>query len=184
VRHSEKSINNKFWCLYWTKVESINKKIVATTALLTAFAFAAIMGGVLASQPFTVLSADTSTKTTTTDGSCGMMADLGMGMKHGHEGGGGLGQVQVSEEYEQKVISIAENDTDVQNLLAEGYNVTSVHPIISTTIDAYGYVTSRATSAILTLQKDTDNKASVWVDGTGGTVTKIVTLSRTVIDKT
>jgi hypothetical protein len=162
-------------------VESINRKIVATTALLTAFAFAVIIGGVLASQASTALSADTNTNTIT--GSCGMMADFGMGMKQGHGGGGGLGQVQVSEEYQQAVISIAENDTDVQTLLAEGYNVTSVHPIISTAIDADGYVTSRATSAILTLQKDTNNTASVWVDITGGTVTRIVSLSRTVIDK-
>ncbi len=81
------------------------------------------------------------------------------------------------------MISIAENDTDVQNLLAEGYNVTAMRPIIKNTVDADGYLTTRATTAVLILQKGTSSCASVLVDIEAGKVTQIVIVTRTVIDK-
>jgi hypothetical protein len=96
---------------------------------------------------------------------------------------GGLGPIQVSSEFEQNVTSIAENDSDVQNLLAGGYNVTSIRPILSTVIDANGNVVTSATSAILTLQKDTTGHATVMVDLEQAKVTRIVIQTITVIDK-
>jgi hypothetical protein len=105
------------------------------------------------------------------------------GMRFGMRGFGGFGPVEVSEEFEQTVINIAESDADVQNLIADGYNVTSVRPIIKTVVDAEGNVVTKATSAVLTLQKDTTGHASVMVDVEEAKVTQIVILTKTVIDK-
>ena len=105
------------------------------------------------------------------------------GMRFGMHGVGGFGPVEVSEEFEQTVTSIAESDTDVQNLIADGYNVTSVRPIIKTVVDAEGNVVTKATSAVLTLQKDTTGHATVMVDIEEAKVTQIVILTRTVIEK-
>jgi hypothetical protein len=105
------------------------------------------------------------------------------GMQFRMHGVGGFGSIEVTEEFEQNVISIAESDTDVQNLVADGYNVTSVRPIIKTVIDAEGNVVTKATSAVLTLQKDTTGHATVMVDVEEAKVTQIVILTRTVIDK-
>lgn len=178
-----------------------NRKIAAL-ALLSLVAFAAVMGGVLltAQAADTATATDENTLNTTTNtvvGDCGDALCLGfggMGFRGRHRGGpmamfGGFGAIEVSEEFEQKVTGIATNDTDVQNLLADGYNVTAVRPIIKTVIDADGYVTTKATSAIVILQKgtsDTSNAsgyASVSVDIENAKVTEIVILTRTVIDK-
>jgi hypothetical protein len=105
------------------------------------------------------------------------------GMRFGMGGFGGFGPVEVSEEFKQIVTNIAGNDTDVQNLITDGYNVTSVRPIIKTVIDAEGTVVTKATIAILTLQKDTTGHATVMVDIEQAKVTQIVILTRTLIDK-
>jgi len=100
--------------------------------------------------------------------------------------GGGRGRygfIEVSEEYEENVINIAKSDKDVQNLLNDGYNITGVRPIITTKVDAKGNVVMKATSAIVMLQKDTTGNASVWVNVEEGKVTRIVILTRTVIEK-
>jgi len=101
-----------------------------------------------------------------------------------HRGGfGGFGPIQVSAEFEQNVTDVANSDTDVQALLAEGYNITSVRPLVESVVDANGYVTTKATSAIVTLQKDTSGRADVLVNLEEGKVTKIVIFTRTVIEK-
>jgi hypothetical protein len=157
------------------------------------------MGGYL----WTVQAADTNTTTTSedtlgtsaiaADSNCGaaLGGDFGMGFGRGHGGGpmaapGGFGAIEVSEEFEQKVTSIAENDSDVQNLLADGYNITAIRPIIKSVVDADGTVTTKATSAIVMLQKDTTDAsgfASVSVDVEAAKVTQVVITTRTVIDK-
>ncbi|MEJ2363121.1 MAG: hypothetical protein P8017_00305, partial [Deltaproteobacteria bacterium] len=91
--------------------------------------------------------------------------------------------IEVSEDFKQTVTTIAENDTDVQNLINDGYNVTSINPIISTIIDGEGNVVTKATSAVLILQKDTTGHATVMVNIEQAKVTQIVILTRTVIDK-
>ena len=97
---------------------------------------------------------------------------------------GRSGNIQVSEEYKTKAITIATSGADVKALLDTGYSVVGVRPIIQSSVDANGVVTSKATHAIVTL-KNTDAKsgAAVWVDMTAGRVLKIVTLTATVIDK-
>ena len=111
---------------------------------------------------------------------------IGFGMRDmqfGRHGIGGFGPIEVCDEFKQTVTSIAENDTDVQNLLNDGYNVTSIRPILKTIIDGEGNVVTKATSAVLILQKDTTGYATVTVNIEEAKVTHIVILTRTVIDK-
>jgi len=93
------------------------------------------------------------------------------------------GPITVSEEYKDNVINIAQNDSDVQDLLADGYNITDVRPIISATVEGDGTVTMKATTAIVILEKDTTGRAFVTVNVEEGKVTQIVLLTRTVIEK-
>lgn len=106
------------------------------------------------------------------------------GWSHGGlRGPGGYRFVEVSEEFEENVINIAKSDSDVQDLLDDGYNITGVRPIIKAVVEADGDVVTKATSAVVMLEKDTTSHASVWVDVKEGTVTKIEILTRTVIEK-
>jgi len=100
--------------------------------------------------------------------------------------GWGGGNITVSQEYKDKVINIAKNDSDVQSLLADGYNITDVRPIINTIVEADGTVTMKAMTAIVVLEKDTTNatgRAFVTVNVEEGKVTRIEILTRTVIEK-
>lgn len=112
-----------------------------------------------------------------------MMLGTPRGFPGGFRGRGGCGFMEVSEEFEQNVIDIAENDLDVQDLLNDGYNITRVRPIIKSVVGADGDVETKATSAIVILKNETGSHASAWVDIEAGKVTKIVILTRTVIDK-
>lgn len=98
-------------------------------------------------------------------------------------GWGRGGFIEVSEEFEQNAIAIANEDGDVQGLLEEGYTIAGVRPIIKTIIDGDGDVTTRATDAIVVLGSEDTTRASVWVDIEEGKVTQIVILTRTVIEK-
>ena len=100
--------------------------------------------------------------------------------------GWGFGNITVTQAYKDNVISIVKNDSDVQNLLTNGYNITSIRPIISTIIEADGTLTMKAPTAIVVLEKDTANatgRALVTVNVEGAKVTRIEILSRTVIEK-
>ena len=145
----------------------------------------AILSGIAALAYANNVKGDTSTTATVTSNDDGYFMGMG-GHGHGTRQGCGMGpweSITVSQEFKDNVINIAKNDTDVQNLLNDGYNITAVRPIISTTIEGDGTVTMKATSAIVMLEKDTTGRASVWVDITEGKVTRIVILTRTVIEK-
>jgi len=89
---------------------------------------------------------------------------------------------EISEEYREKAVTIAEKDPDVKALLAEGYKVIRVIPLARSIVDADGDVITRASKAIVVLKKEgSGSYANVWVDLCAGTVTKIVTLTRTVV---
>ncbi len=97
--------------------------------------------------------------------------------------GWGRGEfIAVSQEYKDNVINITQSDPDVQELLADGYNITEVRPIINAEVEADGTVVMKATKAVVLLEKDT-NHASVLVDLQQGKVTGIVIMTRTVIEK-
>jgi hypothetical protein len=150
--------------------------------LLTVVAVAAIMSGIVLNAYSTSNgNQDTNGFQMWTNG--GMMAGP-FGPPNGRPGGRGCyGYVEVSEEFKDNVINIAQSDEDVQTLLNDGYNITGVRPIITTTVEADGTLTTKATSAIVMLEKDTTGHATVWVDIGQGKVTRIVILTRTVIDK-
>jgi hypothetical protein len=113
-----------------------------------------------------------------------IMENRTQGWPHGWGCGRGCyGSVEVSEEFKENATNIAKNDTDVQNLLNDGYNVTGVRPIIKTIVEGDGSVVTKATSAIVVLEKGTTGYASVLVDLEQGKVTKIVILTKTVIEK-
>jgi hypothetical protein len=109
---------------------------------------------------------------------------MGMFRGFGGPGGmmGGFGSIQVSSDFTQNVTNIVQNDSDVKNLLAQGFNITSIRPVISTVIDGNGNVTTSATTANVILQSTT-GRALVVVDLTQAKVTKIVTTTTTVINK-
>jgi hypothetical protein len=110
---------------------------------------------------------------------------MGFGRRgRGFGGGfGGFGQVQVSDEYKTAVTTTATSDTDVQQLIADGYNITRIMPIMKTTIDAQGNVATQATNATVVLVKDKTGYALVSVDLSQNKVTQIVTFTKTVIEK-
>jgi hypothetical protein len=170
---------------------NVNRKITAL-ALLSVVAFAAVIGGFLLTTQAadTTATADANTANTATITVDSNRSDVlgwnfgGIGFgRHGFGGFRGFGPVEVSAEFVQNVTNIAKSDADVQNLLADGYNITLVRPVIKSVVDADGYVTAKATSAIVMLQKDTSGRASVFVNLEEGKVTGIVILTRTVIEK-
>ena len=97
--------------------------------------------------------------------------------------GGPMGNIEVSSAYNQTVSNILDNDTDVKNLVSQGYNVTSINPILISTIGADGTLTTKASTAIVTMQNGTFGFATVSVDITNAKVTQIIIITRTVIDK-
>jgi hypothetical protein len=109
---------------------------------------------------------------------------FGMGHRGPDRGFGGFGPeaIQVSSDFTANVTNIAKNDSDVQNLLNQGYNITSIHPVISTVVDGNGNVVTKASTADLTLQ-GTNGRAFVVVDLDQAKVTKIVTFTVTEINK-
>lgn len=180
-----------------------NRK-TAALALLSVIAIATVMGAFLLTVQATDLDTGTeyntlSDPTIVDDSSYYAFKNEGFGRlgfgRRGFLGGrrigpigefGRFGAVEVSEEFEQKVTSIAESDTDVQDLLTEGYTITAIRPIIKRVVDADGYLNTKTTNAIVILHKDTSEasgRAIVSVDMESETVTKVVILTRTVIEK-
>ena len=116
----------------------------------------------------------------------GFMGFRGHGMMDRGFGGralGRMGPIQVSADFMANITSIAKSDSDVQNLLNQGYNITSVRPIISTIIDGSGNVVTKASTANLMLQGNNGSRSFVVVDLTQAKVTKIVTITVIEINK-
>jgi hypothetical protein len=135
--------------------------------------------------------ATTNSTTNGTDIKYGVAYDNGTFCFGGPHGGFGRNRcgwrfgesITVSQEFKDNVINIAKNDTDVQNLLANGYNITGVRPIIKTTVEADGTVAMKATTAIVMLSQNNTGRAAVTVNVEQAKVTRIVILTRTVIEK-
>ena len=166
-----------------TKKEMIRIDRSKALILLTMVAVAAILGGVA----LTAYAADNGEENSNgfAEWSNGRMVPGTCGWSRGWlRGRGRFGFVEVSEEFEANVINIAKSDEDVQKLLDDdGYSITGVRPIIKAIVEADGDVVTKATSAIVMLEKDTTSRASVWVDLAEAKVTEIVILTRTVIEK-
>lgn len=116
----------------------------------------------------------------------GMGPRFGMGhrgMERGFGGGFGPGAIQISADFTANVTNIAKSDSDVQNLLNQGYNITSIRPVITITIEGNGNVVTQASTANVLLQGNNGSRSFVVVDLSQAKVTKIVTLTVTEIDK-
>jgi len=190
------------WSQTTRRWKKIDKKTTAL-ALLLITAFAAVIGGLLVTTN-TANAADTNSKTsgtsttTTADlnnnldalplGDIGMiLGEQGFGGgrgRHGLGSMGGIGNIEMSSEYTASVSAILNSDTDVNNLIAQGYNVTSIRPMVTNVIEADGTLTTKATTAIVTLENGTSGYAKASVDVSNAKVTQIVIITRTVIDKT
>jgi hypothetical protein len=108
----------------------------------------------------------------------------GFGRGRGHRQGGMFGPVEVSEEYQANVIAITENDEDVKALLADGYTIAGVKPMIKPYVDADGDVTVTATTAIVKLiNDDSTTRAAIMVDLNTNSVTQIRIMTQTLIEK-
>jgi hypothetical protein len=178
-----------------TEVEEIERKTAAISLLLLT-AFAAVIGGLVMTTQATVSNSTTSTvEDLNGDANMfqGMIAadqgfggEMGFGRGHGGHGGfmGGMGNIEVSSEYTANVNTILDGDSDVQDLISQGYNVTSINPIVKNVIEADGTLVTKATTASVTLQNGTSGYATVSVDVEQAKVTQIVIITRTVIDKT
>jgi hypothetical protein len=83
----------------------------------------------------------------------------------------------------QTVMNIVNNDSDVQNLLTQGYSVQGAIPIIKSVVQGDGTVVTSATNAVVMLANGTAGRAEVYVDVTNAKVTQIVITTRTVITK-
>ncbi|MCS7119697.1 MAG: hypothetical protein RMJ07_00890 [Nitrososphaerota archaeon] len=91
--------------------------------------------------------------------------------------------IEISDEFKENVIAIAEGDPDVQSLIEQGYNITNVMPKIALRVEGDGTVTMKATSAVVVLRNGSGGWAQVWVDIEQGKVTRIIIASLTVIEK-
>ena len=165
----------------WGNKEVIELERKVKLLMLSTVLILAILSGVAVMVYANGVANDTSTESDImlNYGGC-----LGGGHGFGRHGfGWGGGSITVSQEYKDKVINIAKIDSDVQSLLADGYNITDVRPIINTIVEADGTVTMKATTAVVMLEKDTTGRAFVTVNVEEGKVTEIVILTRTVIEK-
>jgi hypothetical protein len=151
--------------------------------LLTAVAAAAIMSGIILTAYSADNGAESNTDTSEWANERMMMPEACGGPYGGMRGRGGFGFIEVSDEFKENVINIAKADSDVQALLTDGYNITQVRPVIKTVVEADGTVVTKATSAIVMLEKDTTSRATALVDIEESKVTEIVILTRMVIDK-
>jgi hypothetical protein len=92
-------------------------------------------------------------------------------------------RIEISEEYKANIRNILNSDEDVKKLLENGYNITAITPIIKAVVQGNGEVVLKATEATVTLRKDNEGIAYVEVNLELSKVTRIVILSRTVIEK-
>ncbi len=179
----------------------MDKKTLALTLVLVTIS-AAVLAGLAATTFAAETNPNTNTTTTssTSDASAtsvsgntasspfegpGMMVmDRGFlgGRGHGRFGGQ-MENIVISSAFNQTINNILGNDTDVQKLVSQGYNMTAIRPVITTTIAGDGTLTTKATSATLAMQNGTTGYAIVKIDVTNAKVTQIVIYTRTVIDK-
>jgi hypothetical protein len=173
----------------------INRKIMALT-LVSAVVFAAIIGGVWLAQATVSTSTLENSTTTTATAAPDTNSTIFIGEGFGGMGGGrhgfggfgpggfgGRGGIEESSDFTANVTNIAKADSDVQNLLNSGYNITAVMPTFKTTVDGNGNVATQATTAFVMLQNGTMGHSIVTVDLTQNKVTQIETFTRTIITK-
>jgi|WetSurMetagenome_2_1015567.scaffolds.fasta_scaffold532268_1 hypothetical protein len=161
--------------------------LAAALGALTITAFAVADTNTSSSAPITSTAGTTST-TNQPQFDSFMMMNQGFGGSmrgpSGHDMMDNMGMqgITVSSYYIANVTAILNKDTDVASLIANGYNVTAINPEVKTIIQGDGNATTSATTATVFMQ-GTLGYATVNVDVANAKVTQIVTVTRTVIDK-
>ncbi|MEM2740218.1 MAG: hypothetical protein QXQ29_05410 [Candidatus Bathyarchaeia archaeon] len=92
-------------------------------------------------------------------------------------------RIEISEEYKMNILNILNNDEDAKDLLEKGYNVTTIIPNIKIVVQGNGEVILKAMEATVILRKDSEGIAYVEVNLELGKVTRIVILSKIIIEK-
>jgi hypothetical protein len=190
--------------LFWkseVKNQDMNRLETRAIALLSVVIIAAVAGSLIfamqstakadtttavasdaVSTPSAVTADDTNSSNTRSGQMFAMDAQFGMGHRGFERGFGGFGAVEVSSDFTANVTNIVNSDSDVANLISQGYNITAIHPVVSSVIDGNGNVVTKASTADVILQ-GTNGRSFVVVDLSQAKVTKIVTLTVTEIDK-
>ena len=91
-------------------------------------------------------------------------------------------RVEVSSEFKERVLSILRSDPDTSKLLQQGYNVTAIRPVLTLTVGASGEATLKAKQAIVLLRSPSGHAVAI-VDVEQGKVTKVVSVTKTVVSK-
>jgi hypothetical protein len=189
------------WVSPFTGIEGVSSKIERKTILLTLLivaASAAVVGGLVVKEQANAETLVTSYPSTTISmgshndtmppfsDTRSPLSDYPICQEFGigrGRGGHGYYNYELSTEFRQTIDDILGSDSDVQNLISQGYNVTSIRPQVKNVINANGIVTAKATTAVVILEKGTSGYATVNVNIEGAKVDKIVIITRTVIDK-
>ncbi|MEM1582620.1 MAG: hypothetical protein QXK89_08950 [Candidatus Bathyarchaeia archaeon] len=100
------------------------------------------------------------------------------------KGNFGWTKLELSEEFKEKVLKIANSDEDVQKLFSDGYNVSCIRPVrMKLVVQENGQATIEVDEVLLILTGDNCSRALVEIDFKAERVTKITIVSVTVIDK-
>lgn len=153
-------------------IEEVSGKIEGKTILLTLLivaASAAVIGGLVvkgqakaetlvASYPSTIISTGSHNDTMPPFSDMRNMLSENLicqefGTGRGRESHAYNSYV-LSTEYKQTINDILSSDSDVQNLISQGYNVTSIMPQVKNVIGADGSVTAKATTALVILNTE------------------------------
>ena len=165
-------------------MQMLNKKILLLIPIV-------VVAVVLSGMYITAFATSNSTGSSSSKQTTYQVGPEFMGGNAGGFGGGRMrgrcgpnGNVEISAAYNQTVMSIVNSDSDVQNLLTQGYTVQGVMPIIKSVVQGDGTVVTSATNAVVMLVNGTTGRAEVHVDVTNAKVTQIVIMTMTVINKT
>ncbi len=92
--------------------------------------------------------------------------------------------IELSEGFRERILKIASSDTDVKNLLSEGYNVSDVKVIhMKFTVQENGQIIMESDKVLLTLINGEGSRAFVEIDLKAEKVTKITIVNMAVINK-
>lgn len=92
--------------------------------------------------------------------------------------------LELSEEFKDEVMEIAEEDEEVGGLLDEGYNVTAIKILsVKATVQGDGQILTEVEKVLLMLVKDKYNRAVAVIDFEAEEVIKVIIFNVTVISE-
>ncbi|MEM1645568.1 MAG: hypothetical protein QXL96_06840 [Ignisphaera sp.] len=82
--------------------------------------------------------------------------------------------VEISNEFKEKVIKILELNPNTSNLLANGYNITYIKPIINLIVQGDGSVVMKVIRAIVLMVKPGEGRVLAYVNLETSTIEKLI----------